>query len=183
MITRSEALSLIRSNVSNDRLVKHMVAVEAIMRRLAQRLGEDEELWGLVGLLHDVDYEQTINNFAKHGLTSAEMLEGLLPPEALEAVKAHNELTGCRSDTKLAKALKAADQLSGLLVATALVMPSKKLAEVKVESLIKKFKQKDFARGVDRGKIRVCEEIGLSLEEFMELGLQATQQIHDELGL
>jgi len=160
-----------------------MVAVEAIMRGLAQRLGEDVELWGLVGLLHDVDYEKTVNSFLEHGLTSARMLEGLLPLEALDAIKAHNELTGYRSDTKLAKALKAADQLSGLLVAVALVMPSRKLAEVRVESILKKFKQKDFARGVDRSKIRICEELGLSLEEFIELGLRAVQRVSNELGL
>lgn len=181
---RGEALALIREHVKSDKLVKHMVAVEAIMRKLAERLGEDPDLWGLVGLLHDLDYEETRGDFRAHGLVSARLLEGRLPEEALEAIRAHNELTGHAPKSRLAKALIAADQVSGLIVATALVMPSKRLAEVKLRSLKRKFKSKDFARSVDRGKIlKYSQEIGLSLDEFLELSLEALRSVSGELGL
>ena len=183
MMTRQQAFDMVRSHVSDEKLIKHMLAVEAIMRALARRLGEDEELWGLTGLLHDLDYEETKDDFAKHGLRSAEMLEGLLPEEALHAIRAHNDLTGVKPETKLDLALRASDALSGLIVASALVMPHKKLEEVRVKTLKKKFKAKDFARGVDRDRIRLCEQLGLTLEEFFELGLEAMKAIADQLGL
>ncbi len=184
MISRDEALELIRKYVRSDKLVKHMIAVESIMRALARRLGEDESLWGLVGLLHDVDYELTQSDFSKHGIVSTEtILKGRLPEQALSAIRAHNEMTDHKDDSKLALALRAADQVSGLIVATALVMPSKRLSEVKLETLKRKFKQKDFARGVDREKIRLCERIGLSLDEFLDISLKAMQSVSDKLGL
>jgi hypothetical protein len=183
LISRDEALKLVNENISNDKLIKHMISVEAIMRGLAKKLGEDEELWGLIGLLHDIDYEKTMNEFNKHGLLSAEILKEKLPSEALDAIRAHNEVTGFKCDSSLSKALIACDQLSGLIIATALVMPNKKLSEVKVKSLVKKFKQKDFARNVRRDKILACEELGLELREFMEIGLRALQSISDDLGL
>ena len=183
MITRQQALDMVRSHVSDEKLVKHMLAVEAIMRALARRLGEDEDLWGLTGLLHDLDYEETKDDFSKHGLRSAEMLEGLLPEEALHAIRSHNDLTGVEPETKLDLALRASDALSGLIVASALVMPNKKLEEVRVKTLKKKFKAKDFARGDDRDRIRLCEQLGLTLEEFFELGLEAMKAIADQLGL
>lgn len=183
MITRDEAYKLVTEKVKNDKLVKHMLAAEAIMRALARRFGEDEDLWGLVGLLHDIDYELTKDDFSMHGLKSAEMLKDYLPEEALDAIRAHNEMTGYKCESKLAYALKAADQISGLIIATALVMPSKKLAEVKVKSVKRKFKQKDFARRVRRDKIMLCEKIGLSLDEFIEISLKALQEISDKLGL
>lgn len=182
-ITREEALNLIKQYIKNEKLIKHMIAVEAIMKKIAQRLGENIELWGLVGLLHDLDYEITQNDFTKHGLVTAEILKDKLPEEAINAIKAHNEKTGFVDNSKLAIALKAADAISGLIIATALVMPNKKLHEVKLETLKKKFKQKDFARNVSREKIKLCEQIGLSLDEFMELSLKALQEIHKELGL
>lgn len=181
---RDKALKLLKAHVKNDKLIKHMIAVEAIMRRLALKFNENENLWGLVGLLHDLDYEETKNNFKLHGLKSAEILKGKFSEEALEAIRSHNELTGHVPKTKLAKALIAADQVSGLIIATALVMPSKKLAEVKLKSVKKKFKQKDFTRSVDRSKIlKYCQEMGLSLDEFLQLSLEALQSISDELGL
>ncbi len=184
MISRDEALKFLRSKLSNDRLVKHSLAVEAIMRKLAERLGENQELWGLVGLLHDVDYEETSSSPQVHGLKSAEMLEGMLPQEALEAIKAHNELTGFNCSSRLSYALAASDQVSGLIVASALVMPNKKLSEVKLSTLKKKLKQKDFARGVNREKIiSLPEKLGLTLDEFLELSLKALQSISGDLGL
>lgn len=183
MITREDAISLVGSHVKNDKLLKHMLAVEAIMRELAVKLGEDADLWGLTGLLHDLDYELTQEDFSRHGLMAAEMLKGVLPDHALDAIRAHNEKTGYVCDSRLAYGLKAADQVSGLIIATALVMPNKKLAEVKLDTLKRKFKQKDFARSVDRDRIKLCERIGLSLDEFLELSLRALQRISEELDL
>ena len=183
LISREEALELVKKYLKNDKMVKHVLAVEAIMRALARELGEDEEVWGLTGLLHDLDYELVGKELSKHGLITPEIIKGKVPDEVIDAIKAHNELTGYVSESRLAYALKAADQVSGLIIATALVMPNKKLAEVKVKSLKKKFKQKDFARNVKRDKIRYCEKLGLTLERFFEISLKALQEIHDVLGL
>lgn len=182
MISRDEALKLLSKYVLNEKNLKHCVSVEAIMRFLARRLGEDEELWGITGLLHDIDYELVSKDLSRHGLLAVEILKDLLPSEVLEAIASHNELTGRTSELRLAHALKAADQISGLIVATALVMPNKKLDEIRVESLLKKFKQKDFARGVDRSRVLLCEKLGLSLEEFASISLEALKSVHNELG-
>jgi len=186
MMSRDEALRILRKYLHDDKMIKHCLAVEAIMRALARRLNEDEELWGLVGLLHDLDYEITNKDLRTHGLKTIEILRGLLPDEALDAIASHNENNGykpSKANTKLIHALRAADHLSGLIIATALVMPNKKLSEVKVKSLRKKFKSKDFARSVRRDKILEIEKVGLSLNEFLELGLNALKSIASELGL
>ncbi len=183
LLTFDEALELVRKYVKNDKLIKHMLAVAAIMEKLAEKLGEDRELWKLVGLLHDIDYELTQNQPEKHGLVAAEILKDKLPEHAIKAVQAHNELTGVKDDSKLAIALRAADAVSGLIVATALVMPNKKLSEVKLDTLLRKFRQKDFARGVKREKILECEKLGMSLEDFLSLSLEALKEISNMLGL
>ena len=182
-IDRNEALQLLKKYIKNEKMIKHMLAVEAIMRALAKKLKEDEDLWGITGLLHDIDYEVVGKDLSKHGLVSAEILKDKLPEDVLKAIMAHNELTGVKCDSPLAIALRAADQVSGLIIATALVMPNKKLEEVKVSSLKKKFKQKDFARGVKRDRIKLIEKLGIKLDEFLEIALRALQGIHEELGL
>lgn len=183
MLSKEEAINLLKENLTNKNLIKHCIAVGAIMKELAIKLGEEPQRWELVGLLHDIDYEKA--SMEEHGLKSAEMLNGLLDEESLEAIRRHNyENNGSpKPESKMDKALIAADAVSGLVVATALVMPNKKLDEVKVESLLKKFKQKDFARRVNRENIKMCEELGFSLEEFLELSLEALKKVSDELGL
>lgn len=181
---RDEALRLVEENVSDRRIVLHMIAVSAIMRALARYLGEDEEEWELVGLLHDIDYERTKADPARHGLEAENILRGRVSEEVLRAIKAHNfENTGVKPETRLENALIAADAVSGLIVASALVMPHKKLEEVRVETLEKKFRQKDFARRVSRERIMFCEKLGLSREKFFELALEALKGISGELGL
>ena len=181
---RDEALRIIRDNISNDKIILHMIAVSAIMRALARHLGRDEKLWELAGLLHDVDYELTKNEPSKHGLEAEKILGGSAPPEIIRAIKSHNfENTGVRPENDLEKALIAADAASGLIIAAALVMPSKKLEEVSVETLKKKFKQKDFARTVSRERMMFCEQVGLSLDEFLELSLGALKEISRDLRL
>jgi len=183
-VDRGEALRLVEENVSNRKIVLHMIAVSAIMRALARYFGEDEEEWELVGLLHDIDYERTKANPARHGLEAENILKGRVSGEVLRAIKAHNfENTGVKPETRLENALIAADAVSGLIIASALVMPHKRLEEVRVETLEKKFKQKDFARSVSRERIMFCEKLGLSREKFFELALQALKEISGELGL
>ncbi|MEM3546272.1 MAG: HDIG domain-containing protein [Candidatus Bathyarchaeia archaeon] len=184
MISREEALNMLRKYVKNENFVKHCIAVEAILRRVARLLGEDEELWGLTGILHDVDYELTQKEPNKHGLVAEKLIGGIVPPEVLKAIKSHNyENTGFKPESKLDKALIASDAASGLLIACALVMPSKKIEEVQIQTVLRKFKSKDFARGVNRNRIMLCEEIGLTLESFLREALEALKGIAPQLGL
>jgi putative nucleotidyltransferase with HDIG domain len=159
-----------------------MIAVSSIMSGLAEHLGENQVLWEAIGLLHDIDYE-TIEDFNTHGVVSAEIVADILPEKALHAIRAHNPRTGVRPNSKVAIALIAADALSGLLVATALMMPDKKLATVRRESIKRKYKDHSFARGVNRENIDRCKELGLSLQEFFALGLKSMQTVSHELGL
>ena len=160
-----------------------MIAVSVIMRDLATQLKEDAALWEVVGLLHDIDYEMIGENFDKHGLLSAQLLLNILPDPALHAIKAHNFRTGIQEKSKLDIALIAADSLSGLVVATALMMPHKKLKTVRVQSLTKKFKDRSFARNINRENIKRCTDLGLSLEAFFTLGLTSMQSVSHELNL
>ncbi|KAA0000758.1 MAG: HDIG domain-containing protein [Thermoplasmata archaeon] len=180
-MTPEEAIKLIEEKVKNENLKKHMIAVSAIMEKLAEKLGENKEIWRAVGLLHDIDYE--VASMEEHGKISAEMLEGMLPEEALHAIKSHNERTGFKAMNKLDFALIASDAISGLIVASALVMPNKKLEEVKIKTLKNKFKDKSFARKIDRNRIMECEKIGLSLDEFLSISLEAMKEIAEKIGL
>ena len=138
----------------------------------------------MAGLIHDVDYEKTVDNPSQHGLLGAQMLAGIgLDDEIVNAVRAHNDALGYDRITRMDKALYAADPVTGLIVAAALVKPSKKLADVDTEFVLKKYKEKSFARGASREQINSCEELGLTLEEFISLAIEAMQNIADELGL
>jgi len=171
MITREECIALVKENVKNENLVNHMIAVGAIMKGLAERFGEDEALWEAVGILHDVDYEM-----------SAEMVKDILPEEAVNAVRRHNPLTGYEPETRFDVSLLAADAISGMIVANALVRPTK-LNGMKAKSIKKRMKDKSFARQVSRENIMRCEEIELSFNEFAEIAVKAMQGVADEIGL
>jgi len=182
-MTREEAMKLLKENVSKDNLLKHMYAVEAIMRGTAEFLNEDKEKWGLLGLIHDIDFEKAPEP-EKHCTVAPEILKGKVDEEIIRAIKAHNfENLSIQPETKMEKALIAADSVSGLVIAAALIMPSKKLADVKVESISNKFKKKDFARNCSRERILFCEQIGIPREKFFEISLKALQNISDDLGL
>lgn len=184
MLSRQEAYNELTKYVKNKNLLKHMLAVEAVMAGLAEHFGEDRELWAMTGLLHDIDYDETKEDPSLHSLKGAEILAGLgFPEEMIYAVKVHNYAHGLPRKSLLDKALFAADPVSGLIVAGALVRPDKKLASVNVDFLMKKFGEKAFARGADRDQIRTCSELGLKLEEFLEISLKAMQGIAGELGL
>ncbi len=183
-MTRDEALNLVRERIKNQNLFKHCLAVEAVMCKLAEYFKENKEKWGLAGLLHDIDYEETKNFPEKHSLIAAELLEKLgLDKEIVEAVKAHNEFHNLPRQTKLAKALFCTDPITGLIVAATLVLPSKKLRDLTPENILNRFKEKSFARGANRDVISTCSEIGLSVEEFIKISLSAMQEISSELGL
>jgi putative nucleotidyltransferase with HDIG domain len=181
-LKREEAMEVVRSRVKNDRLVKHMLAVEAVMRSLAKRLGGDEEAWALAGLVHDVDYDETANDPARHGILGAAYLRELgVAEEVLQAVQSH---AGHRNlESNMDRALYATDPLTGLVVAAALMHPSKKLAGIDAEFVLNRFKEKRFAAGANREQIKSCEGLGLSLEEFVAIGVKAMQDISAELGL
>jgi len=184
-ITRDEALQLMKEYLKKDALRKHSLATEIIMRRIAHRRGENEDLWGIAGLLHDLDFEETKDDMPQHTLkTEAILREKGVSREIIEAIKGHNaENLGYQREKLIDHALTAAECITGMVIATALVYPDKKLASVKPQSILKRMKQKEFARNVNRDYIRECEKIGIPLEEFAELSLNAMREISDELGL
>jgi len=184
-MTREEALKILKENLSNQNLIKHYFAVEAIMRALAQKFGQDQERWGLSGLLHDIDYEKVKNDLSQHSLVGAKMLEDLgLDKDICQAVKVHNEAHGITPETLMEKALFVTDPLTGLIVAATLVLPSKKIKDLTAENVLNRYKEKAFAKGANREIIGKCEELlGLKLEEFIKIGLGAMQEIDTELGL
>jgi len=183
-MTRDEALALLREHLKDENLTKHCLATEAIMGELAARLGRDVEKWKLAGLLHDLDFEKTKDAPSEHGLKTVAVLEEKgVDPEIIQAVKSHNDALGVPRESDFDHALASAETITGLIVATALVQPDRKLVSVKAKSVIKRMKKKDFARNVNRDIIRECETIGVPLDEFVELSLNAMCGIADELGL
>ena len=183
-MNREEALDSIKANVEDENLIKRMLAAEAIMRALARRFGEDEEEWGLTGLLHDIDVELTEGDMRNHSKLGADLARELGASEAMaHAILSHNERHGVSRKTKLDKALFCTDPLTDLIIALALVTPNKRLAGLEASSVKNKFKEKSFAAGANREQIALCSEIGLELDEFIELGLAAMQGIAADLGL
>ena len=184
-ITRDEALELMKEYLKAENLQKHSLATEIIMRKIAQKRGENEELWGIAGLLHDLDFEETKDDMPNHTLKTEEILkERGVSKEIIEAIKGHNaENLGFERERSIDHALTCAECITGMVIATTLVYPDKKLASVKPKSILKRMKQKEFARSVNREYIKECEKIGIPLEEFAELSLNAMREISDELGL
>ncbi len=195
-MNREQALQLVDQYVHSDWLKKHSLATAAIMERLAQRLGEksgdhpgdrpvaDPDTWWVIGMLHDLDFDIT-QDPAVHGRKSEEILQKLgVDREIIRGILAHNAdgLGLERSDT-LEFAITAAESITGLIVATALVMPDKRLASVKPSSVIKRMKKKDFARKVSRESIMLCEQAGIPLEEFAAIAVEAMQGISQDLDL
>ncbi|HAH04486.1 MAG: Metal dependent phosphohydrolase [Parcubacteria group bacterium GW2011_GWA2_43_17] len=183
-MTREETLALVKQKIKSEKLIKHCLAVEAIMRSIADHFKEDAELWGLTGLLHDIDYEETKDKPEEHSLKGAEILQELgLAPEIIQAVKVHNEMHGLPRESLLDKVLFAVDPLAGFITAVALVCPSKKLADVEVKSIVKRLKESRFAAGASRTGLKSIEELGLEFKQFAEIGLRAMKNIAEDLGL
>jgi putative nucleotidyltransferase with HDIG domain len=183
MISRGEAIELIEKYVRDDKLKKHMLAVEAIMRELAKNINEDEEIFGIVGLLHDIDFEETRENPELHGIRACEILNGLLPENLINAIKVHAYSKAEEAKNNLEYALIASDAISGLIIACALIKPSRKINDVDTEFISKKFKQKDFARNCNRERILFCKKLGITEEDFFEISLNALKKISNDLGL
>lgn len=181
---REQALIELKGRVKSENLIKHSLAVEAIMKDLALYFKEDIDKWGLAGLLHDIDYDKTVDDPSKHSIVGAEILETLdIESSIIYAVKAHNEVHGIERKRKMDKALYCSDPISGLITASALILPSKKLEDVTVEFVMKRMDEKGFAKGANRDQIKSCEELGISLEDFIEIALNAMKKISEELGL
>jgi len=180
---RETILESVYENVRDRNMIKHMLATEAIMRALARRLGEDEEEWGLTGLVHDIDVELVKHDMSTHSRLGADIAEELGASDAVtHAVLCHNEAHDVARETRLDKALFCADPLSGLITAAALIRPDK-LNGLTTRSVMKRFREKSFAAGVNRDQVALCSEIGLELEEFVALGIDAMQGIASDLDL
>jgi predicted hydrolase (HD superfamily) len=188
-MTRDEALALMHEYTPSDALRKHMYAVEAAMRAYAAKYGEDQDTWGVVGLLHDFDYERFPNDAhsptAEHPSEGSRILAAQGYPEHLRrAILGHASYTGVPRDTLLARTLFAVDELCGFLVACALVRPSRSLADLEVSSVKKKLKDKAFARGVNREEVRQgAEELGVPLDDHIQFVIQALRPVEATLGL
>ncbi len=184
-MNRDEAEKLLREYVKNDKLINHSLASEIVLRAIAKRLGVDEDKWGLAGLLHDLDVEITNADPMIHSHETVRILkEKGLDPEIIEAIRLHNEQAHEDSRTEIFHhALAAGETITGLIVATTLVYPDKKLASVKPKSVVKRMKAKNFAASVNRDTIRECEIIGIPLSEFAALSVEAMRGISDKLGL
>lgn len=185
-MNRQQTLDYVNKRTKNKNLVKHMLAVEAQMRALAKHFGEDEELWGLTGLVHDADYEEMKEKHPSQDFFT-ELEQMGYDPKIVAAVKAHGwkfQEGLPEPQTKMEWSIYCSDELSGLIIACALVRPSKKLAEVSLESIKKKWPQKAFAAGVDRTQTELCEaKLGIKLDEFITICLKALQNIAPDLGL
>lgn len=185
LVTREDAWALLVAETPSVNLQKHMLAVEAVMRAYARRFGEDEDTWGLVGLLHDLDYEKHPSQEAGHPLVGVELLRQRgLPDTLCRAILSHADYSGVPRESRMEKALFAADELSGFVIAVALVRPSRAIGDVDVPSVLKKMKDKAFARAVRREDIvRGAEELGVPLDEHIGLVIQALKGIAPRLGL
>ncbi len=181
---RSEAFALVDARIPSRNLVNHSVAVELIMGALARHFGlcEDEvKGWELAGLLHDLDYAETADDPARHGIVTAKELTGLVDDRIVHAILGH--AGHAVRESLMDKALYAADPTTGFIVAAALVRPDRDLGAVEVRSLLKRWKEKAFARGASREQMDSCTEIGLTREEFLTLSLAAMQASSAEIGL
>ena len=181
-LDRQTAYDLVVEKIGHNNLLKHILAVEAGMRRLAEHFGEDVEYWGLTGLVHDLDYNETKDDEARHTYLTREWLaEYNLPEEMLHAIHAHPGHVPC--ETRLDWALYAVDPTTGFLVACALMHPDKRLASVDEGFMLRRFKEKRFAAGATRENMAACRHLGLELPEFLALVRDGMIRIADQLGL
>lgn len=192
-MTREEALQIVKKYLTNQNLIKHSLAAEAAMKGIYDRLYqntpeysvETRENWGLTGLMHDADYELAKGQPEIHGLLLFEKEPGVVPLDIEHAIKAHNfEYTKIMPESPMDWGIACCDQLTGLIVAAALIHPDRKLASITVDFIMKRFNEKSFAKGANRDAIVLCEEkLGLPLNEFTLIVLTAMQEIHEDLGL
>lgn len=181
-MNRDEALELLKKHLKNKNLVKHCLAVEACMRAMASRLNQDVEKWGLAGILHDLDYEITEKSPELHTTETVKILKEIgIDPDIIQAIQAHAGQVTCQ--TAMDWAIYSLDPLTGLIIAATLMHPSKKLKEVDVAFVQRRYKEKSFARGAKREDIEQCKNVGLELDEFISICLGAMQGVDQDLGL
>ncbi|MDP1721785.1 MAG: DUF2750 domain-containing protein [Candidatus Gottesmanbacteria bacterium] len=187
-MTREQAVTLLHLHMQNANLRRHCYAVGFALRALAVKLGGDPDTWEILGILHDADWEETKSTPEKHTIKTLEWLNelGITEGQLVHAFQSHNTRhTGLAElEGNMEWALETVDELTGFIVAVALVRPEKKLETVSVESVLKKWKTKEFAKAVSRDQIAQCEEkLGIPLHEFIQITLTAMQEHHEELGL
>lgn len=184
MLSREEAIVLLKKYVKDENLLKNSIITEVILKQMAKILGKDEDLWGLTGLLHNLDYDYTKDNPEKRGILSTNILENLLPENSINAIKANNYMhTDYIPITSLDKSLISTSEFAGFIVTVAQSMPSKKLKEVDLDTLLNRFNDPDFATKYNRNKIKLCEDVGLNIDNFFKLTLITLKQISDQLNL
>ncbi len=183
-LNRQQALNELNTRLGNSNLFRNSIAVEAVMREFAAEYNEDIDKWGMLGLLHNIDYELTGNDLERRGIIAALILESLdVDDSIVYSIKSQNDLSGIARKRKMDKLLYAASPLCILITASALKLSSKKLSDVSVEFVLDKFNEKGFAEEADRGHIKSCEEIDVSLEYFIEVALGAMKKVAVELEL
>lgn len=184
-MNREEAVHLLKSYVKSEKMIIHSLCSEAVLRAIAKETGKDVEKFGLAGLLHDIDVEITNADPKLHGLKSAEILEAYgLEPDIIDAIAMHNEeATGKERESFFQHALAAGETITGLIYATALVYPEKKIEPVKYKSVKKRMTEKAFAASVKRENILECEKIGIPLDDFIRISVDAMKEISYEIGL
>jgi len=185
ILPREEALALLRKYVKNEKMIAHSLASEAVMNSLAIHLGRNAKAWAQAGLLHDLDVEETNANAYTHGPEAAKWLaEMRIDEDIVDAIGMHNEIaSGKARTTEFQHALAAGETITGLIMATALVYPDKKIASVKTKSVVKRMKEKAFAASVKRENILECEKIGIPIDTFAAIAIAAMAEIADEIGL
>ena len=184
MIDRTEALIILKKYRLDDTIIKHSIAVEAIMENLAKHLSKNEEIWKTVGLLHDLDYEYTKNKPEEHGERTAEILENMLPEEGINAIKAHNYIyTKYLPSSSLDKSLIASDSVTDLIIKSVQDTSSKKISDLKIETLIEKLNNNSFIKENNRKKIYLCIDIGIDIKKFLEISLNSLKKISDKLDM
>ena len=194
---RENAFSLVNKLIKNKNLIKHSLAVEAIMRDLALDLNKknsektdagfkmfDEEKWALAGLVHDIDYEDTVDDLLRHSLVSEGiLLENGFDEDIVYAVKVHNDTHGLPFKSEMDIALFASDPVSGLIVASALINTDKKIDSINTDFVVKRYREKSFAKGANRKQMLACEKLGYTLEEFLSVALSAMKKVGAQIGL
>ncbi len=181
-MNRDVAVELLEKNLKNKNLIKHCLSVEACMREFAERFGEDVDKWSMAGLLHDLDYDYTVNDPDNHTLKTEEMLKDYnLDGEIIHAIKAHNQKAEKKS--KMDIALYTIDPTTGFIIACALMHPSKKLENINLKRMKKRYKVKTFAKGASREQMEECAKMDVELDDFLVTCLTAMQKINDELEL
>ncbi len=183
IISREEALALLRKYIRDQEILKNSLAVELILKELAKKLQKDEELWGLVGLLHNLDYEYTKLDPGNRGSLSTQLLDGLLPENAVNAIKANNYMyTSYIPTTTLDKTLITAEATTGFIFASLKAIPSKNILDLDINFLLEKFNDSDFAPELNRSRIKLCLDVGFELEEFLGLCLKILKYFSSKIN-